>query len=265
MAGTHRMAVLISAIFLISAFAGCTSDEEKSESSAIDLVVYYDKTSGIIEETMQNNQTISLQGVELSFDFAYTKSSQGDIESFYLLPGDGGNEISVDANESGEITYTYSTHGLFNAILGATDDQGNEENLSIIIRIEKSITWSQQATSNPPVMSVDARPDCDCDSPSKIEIDSTVENPPNLGGVLGSAVSVTWYFNGSEVSRQSNQELIADGQDASWTHNEVGPKPEIWNLDVSLSDNNENVNVEHIVTISYRLDESPANPFPSEN
>ena len=159
MAGTHRMAVLISAIFLMAAFAGCTSDEEKSESSAIDLVVYYDKTSGIIEETMQNNQTISLQGVELSFDFAYTKSSQGDIESFYLLPGDGGNEISVDANESGEITYTYSTHGLFNAILGATDDQGNEENLSIIIRIEKSITWSQQATSNPPVMSIDARPD----------------------------------------------------------------------------------------------------------
>ena len=44
MAGTHRMAMLISAIFLMSAFAGCTSDEEKSESSAIDLVVYYDKT-----------------------------------------------------------------------------------------------------------------------------------------------------------------------------------------------------------------------------
>ena len=114
-------------------------------------------------------------------------------------------------------------------------------------------------------MSVDARPDCDCDSPSKIEIDSTVENPPNLGGVLGSAVSVTWYFNSSEVSRQSNQELIADGQDASWAHNEAGPKPEIWNLEVSLSDNNESVNIEHLVMISYRLDESAANPFPSEN
>lgn len=265
MAGTHRIALLISAIFLLSAFAGCTSNEEKSESSAIDLIVYYDKTSGIIQETMQNNQTISLQGVELSFDYAYTKSSEGEIDSFYLLPGDGGNEISVNANESGEITYTYSTHGLFNAILGATDDQGNQENLSIIIRIEKSISWSQQATSSPPTMSVDARPDCDCDSPSKIEIDSTVENPPNIGGILGSAVSVTWYFNSSEVSRESNQELIADGQNASWEYNEAGPKPEIWNLEVGLSDNNEQVSIEHLVTISYRLDESAANPFPSEN
>ena len=76
---------------------------------------------------------------------------------------------------------------------------------------------------------------------------------------------MTWYFNSSEVSRESNQELIADGQNASWEYNEAGPKPEIWNLEVGLSDNNEQVSIEHLVTISYRLDESAANPFPSEN
>ena len=36
------------------------------DDSAIDLVVYYDTTSGVIEEVMQNNQQVSETGVESS-------------------------------------------------------------------------------------------------------------------------------------------------------------------------------------------------------
>ena len=45
-------------------------DEESSNDSDIELVIYYDETSGMIQENIQNGQQVSFSGVELSFDLS---------------------------------------------------------------------------------------------------------------------------------------------------------------------------------------------------
>ena len=147
--------------------AGCTTDDDGGGGeSPIDLVIYYDSTSGMIQENIQNGAQVSFAGVELSFDYAYTKSTAGDIESFYFEAGDGSSRISVDANETGEITYTYATHGLFTANLGAIDEAGNEENTTINIRIDKKTLWGQSGTTDVDTMYIDTTPDCECPAPN---------------------------------------------------------------------------------------------------
>ena len=118
MRGFTKRAVLLSLLLCSAMLTGCFGDEDSSDESAIDLVVYYDTTSGMIQENIQNGQQVAFSGVDLAFDYAYTKSSAGDIASFYFEAGDGSSRITVDANETGEITYTYATHGLFTANLG---------------------------------------------------------------------------------------------------------------------------------------------------
>ncbi|MBD42590.1 MAG: hypothetical protein CMB09_00575 [Euryarchaeota archaeon] len=245
--------------------AGCTSDDDSSDDdSAIDLVIYYDATSGMIQENIQNGQQVSFSGVELTFDYAYTNSADGNIESYYFEAGDGSSRITVQANDTGEITYNYATHGLFTAVLGAIDEAGNEANESITIRIDKRILWGQSGTDNPSTMTIDTSPDCECDAPTKIAIDSTVENTPNGFGIGADTVSVKWILTGEGVQRESGQEQIADGQNAQWLHDEFNPSKQTWSLDVELTGNDEQVNVDHDVTITYNDEESKPNPLPTQ-
>ena len=265
MGNVAKRAVLLSLLIASACLAGCTSDDDSSDDdSAIDLVIYYDATSGMIQENIQNGQQVSFNGVELTFDYAYTKSSDGNVESYYFEAGDGSSRITVQANDTGEITYNYATHGLFTAVLGATDDAGNEANKSITIRIDKHTLWGQSGTENPSTMAIDTNPDCECDAPSKIAIDSTVENPPNGFGIGADTVSVKWIFTGEGVQRESGQEQIADGQNAQWLHDEFNPSKQTWSLDVELTGNDEQVNIDHDVTITYNDEESNPNPLPTQ-
>jgi len=260
-----KRAVLLSLLLCSAMLAGCFGDEESSDDSEIDLKIYYDQTAGVIQENIQNGQQVAFSGVELSFDYAYTKSSAGEIDSFYFEAGDGSSRITVDANETGEITYTYATHGLFTANLGAIDDAGNEENTTITIRIDKQILWSQSGTTDPDTMNIDTTPDCECPGPSQIAIDSTVENPANFGGFAGSPVTVNWILTGEGVARDSGQEQIADGQNAQWLHDEFNIGKQVWTLEVELSNSDEQVNIDHNVTITYDDEESNPNPLPTES
>ncbi|MDG1556559.1 MAG: hypothetical protein P8Q98_02045, partial [Candidatus Poseidoniaceae archaeon] len=104
--------VLLSVVLLTAMLAGCLgSDGDDENDSPIDLIVYYDVTAGIIEETIQNNQQVSEDGVDVVFDYSYTKSTAGEITNFLFSPGDGSTTISVNSADTGEITYTYLTHG----------------------------------------------------------------------------------------------------------------------------------------------------------
>ena len=219
----------------------------------------------MIQENIQNGQQVAFSGVELSFDYAYTKSSAGEIETFYFEAGDGSIRITVDANETGEITYTYATHGMFTANLGAIDDAGNEANTSITIRIDKRTLWSQSGTTNPDTMNIDTTPDCECPAPNQITIDSTIENTQNAGGFFGGPVTVEWFLTGEGVSRESGKEQVADGQNAQWMHNELNIGKQVWALDVELSSSDEQVNIDHDVRITYNNEESSPNPLPTEN
>ena len=265
MGNVAKRAVLLSLLIASACLAGCTSDEDSSDNdSAIDLVIYYDATSGMIQENIQNGQQVSFNGVELTFDYAYTKSADGNIESYYFEAGDGSSRISAQANDTGEITYNYATHGLFTAVLGAIDDAGNEANESITIRINKRTLWGQSNTDEPDVMIIDTMPDCECDAPSKIAVDSIIENIQNAGGIFGGPVTVSWLLSGEGVERDSGQEQIADGQNAEWIHDEFNPGKQSWSLEVTLSENEERVNIDHDVTITYNDEESKPNPLPTQ-
>ena len=265
MGNVAKRAVLLSLLIASACLAGCTSDDDSSDNdSAINLVIYYDATSGMIQENIQNGQQVSFNGVELTFDYAYTKSADGNIESYYFEAGDGSSRISAQANDTGEITYNYATHGLFTAVLGAIDEAGNEANVSITIRIDKRTLWGQSNTDNPDIMTIDTMPDCECDAPSKIAIDSTIENIQNAGGIFGGPVTVSWLLSGEGVERDSGQEQIADGQNAQWIHDEFNPGKQSWSLEVTLSENEERVNIDHDVTITYNDEESKPNPLPTQ-
>ena len=265
MGNVAKRAVLLSLLIASACLAGCTGDDDSSDNdSAINLVIYYDATSGMIQENIQNGQQVSFNGVELTFDYAYTKSADGNIESYYFEAGDGSSRISAQANDTGEITYNYATHGLFTAVLGAIDEAGNEANESITIRIDKRTLWGQSNTDNPDVMTIDTMPDCECDAPSKIAIDSTIENIQNAGGIFGGPVTVSWLLSGEGVERDSGQEQIADGQNAQWIHDEFNPGKQSWSLEVTLSENEERVNIDHDVTITYNDEESKPNPLPTQ-
>ena len=264
-----QIPTLMCALLICASFAGCIGDkEENGNDSPINFVVYYDTTSGVLQEVVQNNQQVSETGVEITFDFSYTKSTAGEMVTFYFIPGDGSSMIENNAAENGEITYTYLTHGLFSAAIGATDDQDNEYFENLTIRIDKQITWSDNNTPNPDTMDIETTPDCDCGAPEQIKIDSTITNPQNGGAGLpfgGQSVTVTWRLLNSTdaVATESAPEQIGDGQDASWMYNQYFIEPGTWKLEVDVTaegDGDEQVNVDHTVTIAYVAEESTPNP-----
>ena len=263
----YLIVIMMTLVMFSASLSGCIGgDEDGGDESEIELIIYYDTTFGTIQESVQNGNQVSFSGVELTFNYAFTKSNSGEITTFYFESGDGSTRTEVDANETGEITYNYVTHGLFTATLGALDDAGNDEMMTLTIRIDKTTQWSESQTNNPEEMEIKTIPDCECNSPSKIEIFSNVTNPenPNVGPIgNGGPVTVTWYLNGSEVSRESSPETLGEGQTASWNHNEIGPLPETWTLEVGLNHDQENVDIEHNVSIKYSADESSPNPMPT--
>ena len=262
--------VIMCSLLLMASISGClSSDEEPKKSSAIELIVYYDATSGVLEENVQNNQQGTETGVELTFDFSYTKSSAGAMETYYFLPGDGSSAVENNAAENGEVTYTYLTHGLFNAAMGGIDDQGNDYFENITIRIDKQITWGDSNTADPNVMNIETTPDCSCPAPEKIVVESTVVNPENQPPSpinQGQTVTVTWrMLNSTDATTvESAPEQVGDGQDASWMHNQYFVEPGTWKLEVDVTaegNGDERVNVNHVVKILYESQESIPNPM----
>ncbi|MDE0857103.1 MAG: hypothetical protein OSA38_00845 [Candidatus Poseidoniaceae archaeon] len=259
--------MLLGAVLLAAMFAGCLDGaEDEAYDGPIDFIAYYEVTSGTILESIQNNQQVSEDGVDVAFDLSYTKSSKGLMSTFWFNAGDGSNTVTVNAADTGEVTYTYLTHGMFSAAIGATDDLGNEYYENITIRIDKQITWADTNTVDPRTMNIDVTPDCVCQLAEQIQIDSTVENIENGFNFGGSPVTVTWYLNNSEGEAvvESPPEQIADGQNANWQHNEFAPATGTWTLDVGLSQDQERVDIDHLVTIAYAAEESTSNPFPTD-
>jgi len=264
MRSSRIVPLLLCFVMLSASIAGCLGSDGDSDKapSPIDMVVYYETTSGTIVEEIRSGNQISENGVELSFDFARTTTQNGQMKSFYVVPGDGTSQFEANADETAEISYTYMTHGLFTVYLGAIDDQGNENNISITVRIEKQIIWSDQNTESPREMNIDATPDCECQPPEFIQIQSTVENP---GGwpIGGQQDTVSWHLNDpNEEEQGTHTEIIGDDQDASWNYDQYNVMEGIWILSVVIDQGEDNIDVNHDVTIKYLAEESEPNPFP---
>ena len=261
-----KKAIGFTLLVLLSSLSGCLDSDEKDEQSVIDLVVHYDSTSGTIQQTFIGGSQIDLTGVTLNFDFART-TSEFDLATFSIEPGDGRSPITVNADETANIDVEYELHGLFSVILTATDVEENSENMTLIVRIEKHIEWSEQNSAQPDVMAINTEPDNDGPAPKLLAIQSTVENPSTTGPLGGGGpVTITWELtNADSESKGMKSEQIADGQDAVWEYSLSIPDKEIHELSVNIDQGQDRININHIVDILYDATESATNPFPTES
>ena len=267
MRASHVKALTVLAVLVCGSLAGCLGGiDSGSEKNPISMNVHYDATSGTITERIQNGATLSQTGVELSFDFARVASNAGKMNTFTLDPGDdedGSNTVTVNANDQAEISYTYQTHGLFTVVLSAVDESDNEASMSLTIRIDKEIDWTQANTDDPDSMVIPTAPDCTCTGPQRIVIDSTIDNPSGI--IAGTPVTVTWHLDNPQGEEQAfHTEQIGDGQEASWTHDQFNIDEGDWALNVSIDSGNDSLNLQHVVLISYEPTESDPNPLASE-
>ena len=250
---------------LSASLAGCLGgdDEDEGYSGPIDLVVYYDSTSGMVETSMNNRQAGPTTGVELSFDFADTTSDEGSISKIMLDPDDGSSPIEADPSDDAVISYTWMTHGVFETTLTAEDEEGNSHSIEVSVRIDMHAVWSETNT-NSATMEFDATPDCEDGEPlaDRITIRSTAENPNN-GFFGGGNSEVTWSFVNSEGEEvASNSGTLGEGQSESLEDTTRDTMPGIWSIVVEVTQG-DNVNVENDVTIAYpEGSEDPANSRP---
>ena len=78
--------VIILSLLSVS-LSGCIGGEEGGSgeySGPIDLIVYFDSTSGMIETSFNNGQAGPATGVTIEFDYADTTSDDGDIAKIIL-------------------------------------------------------------------------------------------------------------------------------------------------------------------------------------
>ena len=253
-------------ILVSSSIIGCLGDNDTKSgeySGPIDLIVYYETTSGMVEETYNNGQAGPATGVTIDFDFADTTSDDGAITKIILNPDDGSTPIEVDPSDNAVISYTWLTHGIFDVEMSAEDESGNLRSTSVDVRIDMNIVWGESNTGSASMI-FDATPDCEdgLPLPDRITITSTVENPGGIGWTGGNS-DVTWSLqnpDGTEIA--SNSGNIANGGEESWDYTTRDIISGNWGLNVEVTDG-DNVNVQNDVTIAYQEGlEGPSNPRP---
>ena len=134
--------------------AGCFGDDDSDQEELIELIVHYDATNGTIQQSFLGGSQISFTSVTFSFDFARTTSDYG-LKTFTLDPGDGRAIISIDASESANIDVEYQIHGMYTVILAATDINDNTANMTVVVRVEHSIEWSEANSADPDTMEIE--------------------------------------------------------------------------------------------------------------
>lgn len=249
-------------LLLVSSLSGCTSDEDaEGYDGPINLVVYYDSTSGLITENTQGGTQISSEDYSIEFDFSNSSSDKSSISSFFANAGDGSSDIVVDAADSAQISITWATHGLFNVTLGAIDENDNTHSIEIKVRIEKRSWHNQTNTNNPLDNQINAAPDNDGPNPKSIIIKSTVENP-NGPFNTGSSVMVSWSVSdGSGEEIASGNAQIGNGQSETWEYVVLDVMPETYTLSISRDQGNDSLDIQNDIHITYDAAESPSNPF----
>jgi hypothetical protein len=266
---TNIRLLAVTLTLLCASLAGCIGDDDSDSeeySGPIDLIVYYESTSGMVETSEQDGQSGQTTGVELSFDFADTTSGGGSIAKIMLDPDDGSDPVEGDPADNAVISYTWLTHGVFTVTLTAEDEEGNSHSIMVKVKIDMRIVWADTQTMSA-AMTFDATPDCEDGDPlpDRITISSTVSNPPDgfpFGG--GANSDVTWSLkNPSEEEIATNSGTIADGGDETWDYTTRDIVEGFWMLDVDVAENGDSINVSNDVTIAYAEgSEDAINPRP---
>ena len=247
---------------LCASLSGCLGGDDSGSdeySGPINLVVFYDSTSGMIETSENNGQQGPTTGVELSFDFADSTSEDGAITKIMLDPDDGSTPVEGDPSDNAVISYTWMTHGVFEVTLTAEDEEGNSHSIEVKVKIDMHIVWSDSNT-NSASMLFDTTSDCSdgIPYPDRVTFTSTATD---TGAIFSGGADVEWTFtdpDGIEVASDSGS--MGNGQEQSWDYTSRDIIPGNYELKVEVTQG-DNVNVENDVTIAYAEgSEDPVNP-----
>ena len=160
---------LILLLFFSASIAGCLSeDEEKSE---LNLQVDYDSLNGTIIESYSDGELISSDIVTIKFDFSKTTSAH-DLSLFGVDTNDSRDPIEVNAKEASIIMIDFSEHGIYELTLYAIDEDGNQEDQSLKVKINLRIEWIELSTISPESLMFDPTPSNGGEHAEFIEIES---------------------------------------------------------------------------------------------
>jgi hypothetical protein len=262
---TNLRLMAVTLTLLCASLAGCFGGDDSDTgeySGPIDLIVYYESTSGMVETSENNGQAGPTTGVELSFDFADTTSDGGSITKIIIEPDDGSDPVEGDPSDDAVISYTWMTHGLFEVTLTAEDSEGDSHSIMVNVKIDMHIVWSEGSGPDAS-MTFDVTSDCSdgVPLPDKIIISSMADNQGAFIG--GSPSDVTWSLNNpSDEEIGSNSGTIADGGDETWDYTSRDIVEGFWTLDVEVT-NGDDVSVDNVVHIAYAEGaEDAINPRP---
>lgn len=246
----HLKQLLVLALFCSATLAGCIGPS--SDESMIDLVVDLETTSGTVVESYLDGELVSLDAVDVSFDFSQTTSSL-DLVKFGLDAMDGSEPMTIDASESSTLTHSFVEHGIHNVTLFAIDAAGTQNNQSASIRIDLRIEWSEQGTNEPMALPFNPTPNNGGTHPVMIEINSTVENPSLIQGISGGGQTVQFSWNivdELDDTCQSKNGQAEDGNADTWSTVHFNTYL-LHELRVVLEDGQDALNIQQTVLIVY--------------
>ena len=154
---------------------------------------------------------------------------------------------------------------MYTVILAATDINDNTANMTVVVRVEHSIEWSEANSADPDTMEINTTPGSEDSNPKQVVVESVVENP-SIFGTPGSPVTVTWELTDPESNTKgSNTEQIPDGQSGTWDFDLNYPGQGVHDLTVTIDQGTDRVNINHLIDILYEQEESVPNPYQQEN
>lgn len=230
--------------------AGCTSEE--SSDSTISLSVNHSADSGMIVESYSNGDMTSMSSTIIDFDFSSTTADL-ELTKFGLNLNDGTDSLEIDAANNSVISFEFLQHGWYNITAYAIDEDAGQAEATISIKIDLRIEWVEANTDQPQTLVFDPVPANGGASAQMIEVNSVVENPETFDEIIsgGDSVGITWNIM-DEVDDvcQKKSANIENGGSGVWDTLHFNTF-QVHELSITFDDNQETINVEHIVSIIY--------------
>jgi hypothetical protein len=129
---------LIGVVILMTLTSGCLGSVQDQGKEA-GLIVTTDSNFDRIQTVYEQGELTEQDPGVIQFDFSSSVFID-EILSFGVSPGDGREDIIIDANQVQEIEVTYDKHGYYTVEAFAIDVNGERESTEIIIIIEQEIS-----------------------------------------------------------------------------------------------------------------------------
>ena len=247
--GSTRYALFVVLLLTIN-LAGCTSED--SSESLISLSVEHTADSGMIVESYSNGDKISTTSQTIDFDFSST-TAELELTKFGINLNDGTDSLEVDASNNSVISFEFLQHGWYNLTAYAIDEDGGQATAIISIKIDLRIEWVETNTDQPQTLVFDPVPANGGASAQMIEVNSVVENPETFDEIIsgGDSVGITWNIidEVDDVCQKKSANIENGGSDV-WETLHFNTF-QVHELSITYDDNQEAINVEHIVSIIY--------------